>query len=94
MVGPAGEILVTSNVIATVWRIDPDTLAVTIHPLALDSDQDKDVGFAAVSYSPGQGTYVAYSETQRSVRKIDLSLSRAARVATNVEPSAQCTGQP
>ena len=46
--GSAGEILVTSNVIPTLWRIDPATLAVTVHPLTLARDQDKDIGFAAL----------------------------------------------
>src|SRR5512134_3582514 len=33
--GPKGEALVTSNIVPTLWRIDPDTLAVSVHPLAL-----------------------------------------------------------
>lgn len=80
--GPKGEVVVTSNVIPTLWRIDADSLAVTIHPLTLDSDQDKDVGFAAVAYAPEQQAYVAYSETQRSAWKIDASLKGASKLAT------------
>jgi streptogramin lyase len=80
-VGPKGEIVVTSNAISTLWRIDPETSAVTVHELALDSDQDKDVGFAAVVYAPDQRAYIAYSETQRSTWKIDASLTGASKLA-------------
>ena len=81
--GPNGEVVVTSNVIPTLWRIDAETLAVTTHTLALDSDQDKDVGFAAVVYAPEQGAYIAYSETTRSTWKVDASLSGASKLAGN-----------
>jgi hypothetical protein len=79
--GPKGEVVVTSNVIPTLWRIDGETLAVTTHPLSLDVDQDKDVGFAAVIYAAEEGAFIAYSQTQRSVWKIDASLKAATRVA-------------
>jgi hypothetical protein len=41
--GPRGEAVITSNTLPTLWRVDPDTLAVSVHPLALDADTDKDV---------------------------------------------------
>lgn len=78
--GPKGEVVVTSNVIPTLWRIDAESLAVTVHPLVLDSDQDKDVGFAAVAYVPEQRAYMAYSETLRSAWKIDTSLKGASKL--------------
>ncbi len=80
-VGPKGEVVITSNVVSTLWRIDPQTLAVTVHPLSLDTDSDKDVGFAAIVYSAEQSAFVAYSELQRSVWKIDLPLNTAVKVA-------------
>lgn len=82
-VGPKGEVVITSNVVPTLWRIDAETLVVTMHPLALDSDPDKDVGFAAVIYAPEQRGYIAYSEIQRSAWKIDASLKSASKVAVN-----------
>ena len=80
-VGPKGEALITSNVVPTLWRIDPQTLAVTVHPLSLDTDNGKDVGFAALVYSTEQATFIAYSDVQRSVWKIDPLLESAAKVA-------------
>lgn len=79
--GPQGEVVVTSNVIPTLWRIDAETLAVTVHPLALDSDQDKDVGFASVVYAPQQRAYIAHSKTLRSVWRIDTALQRAEKLS-------------
>ena len=79
--GPKGEIIVTSNVVATLWRIDPETFAVTVHPLALDTDTDKDIGFAALVYSAEQAAFIAYSDVQRSIWKIDPALSGAAKLA-------------
>jgi hypothetical protein len=79
--GPNGEAVITSNVVSTVWKVDPATLAVTVHPLALNADNDKDVGFAAIAYSAEQGAFIAYSETQRSLWKIDPDLKTAVKIA-------------
>ena len=80
-VGPKGEVVVTSNVLQTLWRIAPETLAVTVHPLALDADMDKDVGFAAVIYSADQAAFIAYSGVQRSIWKIDPALQTGTKLA-------------
>jgi len=79
--GPKGEVIVTSNVVPTLWKIDPQTFRVSVHQLALDTDNGKDVGFAAIVYSAEQATFVAYSEVQRSVWKIDPVLSSATKIA-------------
>ena len=50
--GPKGEAVITSDVVPTLWRIDPETLAVSVHRLALDADTDKDVGFTGLVYAP------------------------------------------
>ena len=49
-IGPRGEVVVTSNVLPVVWKIDPDTLAVSVHRLELDADTDKDIGFSGLTY--------------------------------------------
>lgn len=81
-IGPKGEVLVTSNVVPMLWRVDPQTLAVTVHSLALDADSDKDVGFAALVYSAEQMAFIAYSDTQRSAWKVDLALKGATKIGT------------
>ena len=75
--GPKGEAVVTSDILPTLWRIDPETLAVSVHPLALDADTDKDVGFSAIAYSSRHGAYYALSRTQGSIWKIDPLFRRA-----------------
>ena len=92
-IGSQGEIVVTSNVIPTVWRIDAASLAVTVHSLALDADQDKDVGFAAVAYAAEERAFIAYSQTQRSVWKIDAALKTATRLAS-VDLQRPARGRP
>ena len=90
-IGPNGEAVVTSNVIATLWRIDPRTLGVSAHPLTLDVDADKDVGFAAIVYSPDQDAYLAYSDVQRTHWKIDTALKTGTRIQrAGRSPGARC----
>lgn len=89
--GPKGEVVITSNVVPTVWRVDPETLAVTMHPLALDADQDKDVGFTALAYSPAHAAYYGVGSGHRTLWKIDSTLTRAEKVA---QPAAAERGAP
>jgi len=79
-VGPAGEAIVTSNVMPVLWRVDAKTLAVSVHPLALDADTDKDVGFTAVAYSPEERAYFAVSAPHRSLWRIDPDLTQARKL--------------
>jgi hypothetical protein len=92
-VGPKGEAVVSSNVVPVLWRIDPETLAVTVHELVLDADEDKDVGFTGLVYSAEHGVYFAASEAHGSLWQIDPLLRqgrkierlKAAREACSVE---------
>ena len=79
--GPKGEAVVTSDVVPTLWRIDPETLAVSEHRLALDTDTDRDVGFSAIAYSSRHGAYYALSQTPGAIWKIDPLLKRAQKTS-------------
>jgi hypothetical protein len=59
---PTGDILVTSNVVPVVWRIERRTLATSVHELAPDQDRDKDIGFIELRWSGGLGAYVATTD--------------------------------
>jgi len=83
--GPGGEAVVTSNVLPVLWRIDPETLAVSTHPLALDADTDKDVGFSGLVYSAQHAAYFAVNSTLGSLWRIDRELTRAQKIP--VSPS-------
>jgi len=79
--GPSGEAVVTTNVTNMLWRVDPQTLEVTVHTLELGAERDRDLGFIALVYSPEQVAYFGYSEGPPSVWKIDRQLTRATKVA-------------
>lgn len=88
--GPKGEAVITSNVVPTLWRIDPETLAVSVHPLLLDSDTDKDVGFSGLVYSPEHEAFFAVSEVHGSLWKIDPLLGRAQNIWLSVPIRKAC----
>jgi hypothetical protein len=79
--GPRGEVVVTSNVLPVLWKIDPTTLAVSVHRLELDADSDKDVGFSGLVYSERNGAYFAVSELHGSLWRIDPLLRRAQKLS-------------
>jgi hypothetical protein len=90
--GPRGEVIVTSNVLPVLWKIDPETLRVSVHRLELDSDTDKDVGFSGLVYSERNGAYFAVSGLQGSLWRIDPLLRRAQKVglSSRCAAPAQC----
>jgi hypothetical protein len=89
-IGPRGEAVVTSNVLPVLWKIDPDSLAVSMHRLQLDADTDKDVGFSGITYSARNGAYFAVSEHHGSLWRIDPLLRRAQKVAVAVPMHNAC----
>jgi hypothetical protein len=88
--GPQGEVVVTSNVLPILWRIDPRTLAVSVYPLQLDADTDKDVGFSGLVYSQRNGAWFAVSEAHGTLWRIDPLLRRAQKVALSEPVRGSC----
>jgi hypothetical protein len=88
--GPNGEALVTSDVESTVWRIDPDTLAVSRHVLAPDADLDKDVGYTGLVYSSEHAAFFAVSGLHGTLWKIDSALTRAQKVTLSAPLPKAC----
>jgi hypothetical protein len=78
--GPRGEVVITSNIVPTLWRIDPETLAVSMHPLVLDADTDKDMGFSVLVYSSERGAYFAVSDPHGSLWRIDPHFTSARKI--------------
>ena len=89
--GPNGEAIITSDVVSTLWRVDPETLAVSVHPLALDADTGKVVGFSALRYSSKHAAYFAVSAVQGSLWRVDPLLKRAQKMPSS-EPIAGACG--
>ena len=90
-IGPRGEAVITSNVLSVLWKIDPDTLAVSVHRLELDADNDKDVGFSGLVYSERSGAYFAVDEHHGSLWRIDPLLRRAQKIALSEPVRGACS---
>jgi hypothetical protein len=88
--GPRGEAVITSNSLPTLWRIDPDTLAVSVHPLVLDADTDKDVGFSGLAYSPQHGAFLAASYSHGSLWRIDPLYKTAQKISLSAPIPGAC----
>jgi hypothetical protein len=89
--GPDGEVVVTSNIVPVLWRIDPDSLAVSVHEIALDADKAKDVGFSGLAYSVEHGEFVAVSDVHGSLWRID-ALLRTGRKVSGPSPTQEACG--
>jgi hypothetical protein len=76
--------------VPTLWRIDAETLAVSAHPLALDSDTDKDVGFSGLVYSREHGAFFGVSGMLGSLWTIDRSLTQARKIALDSPVKQAC----
>ncbi len=75
---PERDVLVTSNVVPTIWRIERQSLLVTKHELALDQDTSRDIGFTQLRWSAKLGTLVGTTDLGERWY-IDPYLSRAHR---------------
>src|SRR5688572_5676621 len=89
-IGPRGDVVITSNVLPVLWKIDPDTLQVSVHRLELDADMDKDVGFSGLVYSERNGAYFAVSELTRTLWRIDPLLRRAQKIGLSEPLRGAC----
>jgi hypothetical protein len=88
--GPRGEAVITSNVSPTLWRIDPETLAVSVNHLVLDADQDKDIGFSGLVWSVAQNAFFGVSEVHGSLWRIDAALKSASKVTMSAQTRGAC----
>jgi hypothetical protein len=77
---PDGDVLVSSNIVPIIWRIEHRTLATTLHELTLEQDRDRDVGFTRLRWSRHLRTFVGMADSGARWH-IDLSLSRARKAA-------------
>ena len=88
--GPKGEAVITSEGLPTLWRVDPDTLAVSAHPLALDDDTNKEIGFSGLVYSARQRAYFATTFQHGSLWRIDPGFTRAQKISLSERLPEAC----
>jgi hypothetical protein len=91
---PSGATIVSSNVRAVLWRLDPERFEVRRHELALDADRDKDVGFTGLAYA--EGVLFGVDAIQGSLWKIDLAEAKAQKLVLSSPLRGACglTRQP
>ena len=89
--GPLGEAVVSSNVVPTLWRVDPVSLAASRHDLALEEDSGRDVGITALAFSARQRAYFAVSAAHGSLWRIDSRLAVGQRIALSEPLPRSCT---
>ena len=85
-----GAAVVSSDVVPVLWRIDPLKSQVTTHPLVLDADADKDVGFSSLTYAAEQGVFFAVSSVYGSLWRIDPLLRRAQKIPLSAPVAKAC----
>ena len=90
-IGPGGEAVVSSNVVPTLWRVDPVTLAASKHEPVLDQDKGKDVGFTGLVYSARLRAFIGVSALHGSMWRIDPSFQRAMNIPLS-EPLPKACG--
>lgn len=88
--GPKGEAIITSNVVPTLWRIDAETLLVSVHRPVLDADTDRDIGFSGLVYSRQHGAFFATSYHHGSLWRIDAALAKAQKVPLSMPLPQAC----
>jgi hypothetical protein len=88
--GPKGEVVITSNVMPTLWRIDPESLAITRHDIAMEPASGKDFGFTSLSYSRSLGAYYGVAAFDGSVWRIDAQLESARDPVFGVSAARAC----
>lgn len=86
---PSGAVFVTSNVLPVLWRIDPVQFEVTVLDIALDADQDKDMGFTGLAFA-ADGIFIAANAIHGTLWQIDLRASRARKVASYAPVRGSC----
>ncbi len=89
--GPRGEVVISSNVVPTLWRVDPVTLVVSKHDLVVDEDKGRDIGFTALAFSAQQGAYFAVSAAHGSLWRVDPQFGRAQSIPLSAPLPTSCT---
>src|SRR5438067_5475144 len=85
-----GAAVISSNITPVLWRVDPAKDEVSTHELALDADNDKDVGFSGLVYAADQGAFFAVSSIQGSLWRIDSLLRRGQKIPVSTSLKSTC----
>jgi hypothetical protein len=79
VVEPGGAVLVSSNIVPSLWRVDPQDSSTTVLKIDLDPESVKDLGFTSLQWVE-PGVMQANGSTERSRWRIDLANRRAVKL--------------
>ncbi|MCC6193775.1 MAG: hypothetical protein IT518_04835 [Burkholderiales bacterium] len=91
-IGPGGDVIVTSNVMPVLWRIDASSLEVTRHHPGIE-EEAREIGFSRLTYSARRNVFFATGAFDGSLWRIDPTLVRARRIAPTT-PGAGADSMP
>jgi len=78
VVEPDGAVLVSSNIVPDLWRVDAAAPAVTRLRFTLEQDATRDFGFASLRFT-AEGALHAVGSIDGGAWRIDMGASRARR---------------
>ena len=85
----AGHVIVSSNIAPTLWRIHAESLDAERLDIALDADNDKDVGFTGLLSTSRDHVY-AISAIHGSLWRIDLNARRGTKLQMALPLKGAC----
>lgn len=85
----AGHVIVSSNIAPTLWRINAETLDAERLDIALDADNDEDVGFTGLLSASRDSVY-AVSAIHGSLWRIDLNSRRGTKLQMAMPLKGAC----
>jgi hypothetical protein len=85
---PSGAAIVSSNVRAVLWRLDPERFEARRQELARDTDRQKVVGFTGLAFA--DGLLFGVDALHGSLWKIDLAAGKAQKLALSSPVRGAC----
>jgi len=85
---PSGAAIVSSNVRAVLWRLDPERFEARRQELARDTDRQKVVGFTGLAFA--DGLLFGVDALHGSLWKIDLAAGKAEKLALSSPVRGAC----
>jgi hypothetical protein len=86
----AGFVLVSSNVMPWIWRINADTFELKVHPIRMPGREGLDFGFATLALG-AKGNLYGLAPSAQSLWSVDLGNANARQVQSYDPPLEQCT---
>jgi len=80
IVDRSGAVIISSNVLPVLWRIEPEGFTVRRYELLLDLEKDLDVGFSGLAAAHDDGIVFAHAGALGSLWRIELPSGKATEI--------------